>query len=166
MKLITQIIGNMVGFFGQPFIYLMLAGSKRARIAVRCGDDILLVRVLLSGRYWMLPGGGMKSGEQPSAAVLRELAEETGITIKPQQLIHHGQHRSVPTFGTTYSYDLYSVSLTKKPKLILKTHEISEAEWVPIDNVRRMYHLEKTTAAIFEMLDKPVLNQKPKNGTI
>lgn len=47
------------------------------------GDRLLLVRVAPgyedSGR-WTLPGGGLEWGEEPAAAALRELTEETGLT--------------------------------------------------------------------------------------
>jgi ADP-ribose pyrophosphatase YjhB (NUDIX family) len=46
------------------------------------GERILLVRGAASsddaGRWW-LPGGGLEFGEDPAAAVLRELLEETGL---------------------------------------------------------------------------------------
>lgn len=43
-------------------------------------DQILLVRRLDDG-YWELPGGRIEIGESASAAAVREVAEETGITI-------------------------------------------------------------------------------------
>jgi ADP-ribose pyrophosphatase YjhB (NUDIX family) len=50
-----------------------------------CTDSagrVLLVRIApaypAAGR-WTLPGGGLKFGEDPEAAVLRELTEETGL---------------------------------------------------------------------------------------
>lgn len=43
-------------------------------------EQILLVRRVDDG-YWELPGGRIEVGESASAAAVREVAEETGITI-------------------------------------------------------------------------------------
>lgn len=53
---------------------------------------VLLVRIApgyLAGGSWTLPGGGLQFGEDPEAAVLRELTEETGLigTVKSIALI-------------------------------------------------------------------------------
>jgi len=49
---------------------------------VRNGSGrVLLVRRADDG-YWELPGGRVEVGESASAAVVREVAEETGVTIK------------------------------------------------------------------------------------
>jgi ADP-ribose pyrophosphatase YjhB (NUDIX family) len=48
----------------------------------RDGDRLLCCRLAPgepSPGAWTLPGGGIDFGEQPEAAVLRELAEETGL---------------------------------------------------------------------------------------
>ena len=53
---------------------------ERAVAVVRNGTRLLVIRRRRDGRkYCVLPGGGVEPGEQPSTAVLRELAEETGL---------------------------------------------------------------------------------------
>jgi 8-oxo-dGTP diphosphatase len=62
---------------------------RRRRIAAygvcRDGDGrVLLVRASLRSNtpgVWSLPGGGIDHGEHPADAVVREIAEETGLTV-------------------------------------------------------------------------------------
>jgi ADP-ribose pyrophosphatase YjhB (NUDIX family) len=54
------------------------------------GERVLLVRRAAIPRvgYWALPAGYMDADELPEEALVREVAEETGINIRPQGL--HG----------------------------------------------------------------------------
>jgi len=51
------------------------------------------------GTWWELPGGGMEDGETYRETATRELAEETGIAVRPEQV-------AVPTWrrDATYRY--------------------------------------------------------------
>ncbi|MHB8572375.1 MAG: NUDIX domain-containing protein [Candidatus Dormibacteria bacterium] len=65
-------------------------GGVRVRVAVlvREGNSILMVRHRKDGReYWLAPGGGIEPGETIEAAALREMLEETGLTVRLGRLL-------------------------------------------------------------------------------
>jgi 8-oxo-dGTP diphosphatase len=73
---------------------------KRQRLAVKAlirdGDRIMLARLseraVETGR-WTLPGGGVDHGESPETALLREIAEETGLRATVGTLVGvHDRH--------------------------------------------------------------------------
>ena len=43
---------------------------------------------------WCFPGGGLEDGEEPVAGAVRELAEETGVVVAPEDLTDLGQLRA------------------------------------------------------------------------
>jgi 8-oxo-dGTP pyrophosphatase MutT (NUDIX family) len=57
-----------------------------ASAAVRDGDRLLLTRRSDNGQ-WCLPGGGVDAGERPAETAIREVREETGLTIKVTGLL-------------------------------------------------------------------------------
>lgn len=56
-----------------------------AWVAVWCGDRLLVVRNSYRADL-TLPSGGLKRGESPRRAAARELAEEVGLVVSPEQL--------------------------------------------------------------------------------
>jgi ADP-ribose pyrophosphatase YjhB (NUDIX family) len=73
---------------------------RHAARAIVVKDDTLLVirRNKFGNEYYTLPGGGIDKGETPEQAVLRELAEETGVNVTLERLVfteHPG-----PQFGS------------------------------------------------------------------
>ncbi|HUZ84803.1 MAG TPA: NUDIX hydrolase [Gaiellales bacterium] len=60
-----------------------MSGEPRLRVSalLTCGGTVLLCKHRKATReYWLLPGGGVEAGESMHVALLRELAEETGLT--------------------------------------------------------------------------------------
>ncbi|HEV8451890.1 MAG TPA: NUDIX domain-containing protein [Gaiellales bacterium] len=49
--------------------------------------EVLLVRRADDGR-WAMPGGWVDPGEMPEQAVVREVAEETGLQVSAPRLVH------------------------------------------------------------------------------
>jgi 8-oxo-dGTP diphosphatase len=66
-------------------MYMTFSIGAFAIVFDECG------RVLLSHRrdldLWNLPGGGVESGELPTAAVIRETKEETGLDVAIERLV-------------------------------------------------------------------------------
>ncbi len=64
--------------------------SYGAAVAIWHGDALLLVRTSYR-RQLDLPGGGIGRGEEPAAAAVRELREETGIEVESSALVDLGE---------------------------------------------------------------------------
>src|SRR5258705_6271456 len=55
--------------------------------AVIFQDDRVLLQRRDDNRRWGLPGGSVEPGESVRTAVIREVHEETGLTVEPLRLI-------------------------------------------------------------------------------
>lgn len=64
---------------------------RAARVIVTDGVAVLMFADtdpgLPGSRWWVTPGGGIDAGETPSAAAVREVAEETGLEVPPEALV-------------------------------------------------------------------------------
>ena len=70
------------------------------RGAAFCDEKVLLVREMLDGGRWTLPGGWMDAGDTPGGAAAREFREETGYEVRPLKLaaVYERSHHGHPTF--------------------------------------------------------------------
>lgn len=120
-----------------------LAVSQQRVLLVRIGDD----NPRHSGQ-WMWPGGGIEHGEHPEQTVIRELAEETGLTVTVDHLLDAGsEHRrdhvhngSAMDFHSVYL--VYAVTVTGgqvRPEAAGTTRSPS---WVRLDQLAELRLLE------------------------
>lgn len=57
-------------------------------LAIKAGKVLLIKRVASPFRgYWDIPGGFLKPGEHPEDGLVREFEEETGLLIKPMEIL-------------------------------------------------------------------------------
>ena len=97
-------------------------------------DEVLLVRGWLGDGKWGLPGGGIHKGEDSLTGALRELHEETGIRLKPEQMKFLGSSVA-STSGLRFHYDRYAAVLPERPAVKPQRLEIISAEWIPVSKV-------------------------------
>ncbi len=97
-----------------------------ARVRPGPGVEVVLVeasrRSDLAGR-WFLPGGGVDHGEHPDEAVVREVAEETGLQVRVDRLgevltdVLDLPHRGVQVHTVRCVYDVQVVGGRLRPEL-------------------------------------------------
>ncbi|MFB9312865.1 NUDIX hydrolase [Nocardioides plantarum] len=106
---------------------------------------VLLTRVSPRGFHtgqWSLPGGGVDFDEDPAAAVVREVAEETGATCvvgdlltTTSETVHgaapHGRDEEVQTVGL-----VYAATIAPDAVLTVETDGTTDAvEWVRVADI-------------------------------
>jgi len=74
-----------------------------------------------------LPGGTIEEGEETLAAALREVVEEAGVSLSPNDVISAYIGSDYSTHGTEYS--LYIARLTERPAVTI-SWEHGSFDWV------------------------------------
>lgn len=96
-------------------------------------DQILLIR---RGRgpaqgTWSVPGGRVEGGETLAEAVVRELAEETGLEAMCDELVGW-----VERIGDSFHYVIFDFRVTVlDPGPLVAGDDAAEAAWVPLVEV-------------------------------
>ncbi len=112
---------------------------------LRQNDHVLLCRTVATDpvcpNQWTLPGGGLDFGESPTAALVREVHEETGLHIRPTRLadiynllldpiVINGEQIALHTIRIIYFADVLGGTLT---------YEVDGStdfcEWIPLADV-------------------------------
>jgi 8-oxo-dGTP diphosphatase len=98
-----------------------------ALVMVWNSGELLLVRNSYVP-YFSLPGGYIRRGEAPEHAVVRELAEEVGVTAKGSDLtlVFDGSHEWE---GKTDHVRLFSLDVPVRPDVQVDHREVIEASW-------------------------------------
>ena len=104
-----------------------------------CGFALLLERADRPG-FWQSVTGSLEAGETPNQAALREVAEETGIRLLPDDLhdwhystvyeiYPHWRHRYAD--GVTHNTEhLFSARIPRESPLALSEH--TAYRWLPV----------------------------------
>ena len=105
--------------------------SQSAEVALWSNSRLLLIRNSYRQTY-TFPGGFIHSDEDTATAAIRELYEETGISVKASQLRF--------SFACSYNIgryeghdDIYECQLADMPALHVDNREVVEAQFMTVD---------------------------------
>jgi 8-oxo-dGTP pyrophosphatase MutT (NUDIX family) len=134
MKPLWRLCGNVAFWLGWPATWLYLRIGTRTRVLVVADNEVLAVKPWMGSGKWILPGGGVHYREDPLAAALRELREETGVVLEPSQphLLYQATYHE---YGFRFPYACYVAQLQAKPKLRKQLLEIVDVTWLNLDAV-------------------------------
>lgn len=108
---------------------------------IECDNKILLLHrhdYKPQGGKWGIPAGKMDATDtDKKIAMLRELKEETGLSLDVEDLIFH------KTFFVSYPeknfiYHYHSANLKEIPEIILSESEHKDFSWVTVDEALEM----------------------------
>ena len=117
-----------------PFLRLKIIRSTQKKFTVSVaaiifnnkGELLLLNHILRPKFNWGIPGGFINHGEQPEAALRRELREETGIELENVEMLR---------VRTINRHIEILFRANGKGKAEVKSHEISDVGWFSADNL-------------------------------
>jgi 8-oxo-dGTP diphosphatase len=106
-------------------------------VVVSAGHLLLVRRGRPPGAgAWSVPGGRVETGETLSAAVRREVLEETGVDVEPGPLVGWAER-----INADYHFVILDFAAT--PRLgelpsLTAGDDASDARWVPLPDVRSL----------------------------
>jgi ADP-ribose pyrophosphatase YjhB (NUDIX family) len=114
------------------------------------GDRVLLVR---RGREpgkgeWSIPGGAVELGETLKQAVVRELKEETGVSVRPVELVKTLERIFRNGEGkVSYHYILFDFLCELQEGTPLAASDADDASFIPLD-LLPSYHVASITMQV------------------
>ena len=113
-----------------------------AVMIVRIGEKVLITKRDKNKSFagmWEFPGGAVHADEDSKAGGIRELKEETGITVATDKFNYLGQ---LNIDGSSLLMDVYDVEANPHLKLKdikLQPGETAEAKILTVDQIDEMY---------------------------
>lgn len=154
-------------------------------------DGTILFSYLGKRHQYLLPGGGMKKGETPKTNAIREVQEECGLIIEPQEPFlvideHYGNFmyrdyycKATITGTTATNYDEGEIKLGLEPRWLdmetilkeLTTFEITPVDLVGAQNHRLLvtynsHYRESLAISLLYNERIPAIPQNIKNRTL
>jgi ADP-ribose pyrophosphatase YjhB (NUDIX family) len=115
---------------------------KVAAIIYDREDNLLIVKSKISDK-WGFPKGYLYIDETPEDGVLREVKEETGLSLT----FNNNRRQTIGGDTIAYYFQLDAV----RPKIINQLAEIRDSYWLNINNIRDVREIERNSNKILSI---------------
>jgi len=125
-----------IAYRGMLAVWFVLRPRRRGVfVAVWHGGRVLAIRNSYRSLL-ALPAGGMKRGEAPLEAAVRELREEVGLSLPPDALRFACEIESEHEYTRDHCW-FFEVDLTRAPRVVPDEREVIWAGFVDVDEALR-----------------------------
>jgi len=114
-------------------------------------EKILLLHRITDFDVWDPPGGAIEFGESPEEGAVREVKEETDLTVKSEGVLTISSHMTPQGDHHIWFYYLCKI-LEGEIKILDKDHD--EYEWFTFDEVEKLPNLALNVKHILTELKK------------
>lgn len=142
-----------VFYFLWPVLWLYMRASKRARIVIRHGDDVLFVMPRIGTGKWQLPGGGIKRGESAQAAAIREVNEELRLELDIDML-KLVDRQEVVEDHIPYNATLLHYDYQQQPTVRLQRFENSAFRWMSLEDALHRVDVSSASKTLLQLVEK------------
>lgn len=109
---------------------------------------------------WTMPGGHIEAGETIIDSCIREVAEETGLAVKPVEILTSGELIGSKDFHRPAHFIYFDIICdVVRGEVKLEDRELSESGWFTVDDVLKLDLAEsypETLQKYKEYLDKKI----------
>ncbi|MCK5122476.1 MAG: NUDIX hydrolase [Methylococcales bacterium] len=120
----------------QCYWQLFKQATHGAQVAVWVDNNVLLIRNSYRPEYGF-PGGHINSNETAIQAAVRELQEETGIVVTPEQL-QQTEYITYSRNGIICSDTLFKCQLNSTPKVTIDNREVIENRFTNLTESKQL----------------------------
>ena len=125
-----------IAYRGMLAVWFVLRPKRRGVfVAVWHGGRVLAIHNSYRS-HLALPAGGMKRGEAPREAAVRELREEVGLSLPPESLRYACEIESEHEYTREHCW-FFEVDLAQPPTVVPDQREVIWAGFVDADEALR-----------------------------
>lgn len=157
--------------------------SSHIRVSARgivINKDRILLNEFGGGKYYNIPGGGVEPGETVKQAVIREVLEESGLSVTVEDLIFvleyepnncsfiYGEKPQISLVFRCFLNGDDSIKLPSVPDINPDNPEMSsESKWVPISDLDKINYVPYIHEQLMKYIKtnnfSPVFIEEPLN---